>query len=65
MKKIICLLLVVAFACSGCALAAGLAAGAVAGEVIKHTTGIFKGDEDKKKSENQDLLRDRNVPEMK
>jgi hypothetical protein len=65
LKKIICLLLVIAFISSGCALAAGMAAGTIASEVIKRTTGIFKGDDEKKEPQHQDLLRDRNVLEMK
>jgi hypothetical protein len=65
LKKIICLLLVVVFACSGCALAAGMVAGGIASEVIKHTTGVFKGNEDKKESQPQELIRDSNVPEIK
>jgi hypothetical protein len=65
LKKIICLLLFVAFICSGCALAAGLVAGGIASEFIKHTTGLIKGEDDKKESQQQDLLRDRNVLEMK
>jgi hypothetical protein len=65
LKKIICLLLVIAFACSGCALAAGLVAGEIGSQIIKHATGIFRGEDDKAKPENQDLLREKNVPEIK
>jgi hypothetical protein len=45
MKKFISLLIIIVLTCSGCALAAGMLAGGIAGEVIDHTIGGGKSKE--------------------
>jgi hypothetical protein len=45
MKKFISFLIITALTCTGCALAAGMLAGGIAGEVIDHTIGGGKGKE--------------------
>jgi hypothetical protein len=45
MKKFISLLIIITLTCTGCALAAGMLAGGIAGEVIDHTIGGGKGKE--------------------
>jgi hypothetical protein len=65
LKKIICSLLIVAFACSGCALAAGLVAGSIASEIIKRTTDLVTGEKKKDDTKYQDLLKDKNAQEIR
>jgi hypothetical protein len=45
MKKFISLLIIITLSCTGCAVAAGMLASGIAGEVIDHTIGGGKGKE--------------------
>jgi hypothetical protein len=65
LKKFIAVLLMAAIFCSGCALAAGVLAGGIASEVINRTIGGVKNKESIDSSKYQDLLREKDIPDIK
>lgn len=65
MKKILCLFIIVAIVCSGCALAAGVLAGRIAGEVINKAGGIVKRESNKEAPKYQGPFRADEIPDIK
>jgi hypothetical protein len=65
LKKFIAILLMTAILCSGCALAAGVLAGGIASEVINRTIGGVKKKENNDSSKYRDMLREKDIPDIK